>query len=193
MTFAQTDSEPFSNMYKGIALKVLFTRSITPPPWKVLSFLYTCTSKFRLFGNSSGVSMDLSTFELLWYQDFLLQGKRIAGVILPLMPFMLIDINLPLIILCLVVSCWNVTLFLGLFWWFSNNLFSMLMTDMFSKKESEKFIISHVGHIHVADVVCTCSSIYSLAWMPEHLLCTQLLQLSHLTAGSLCFTITLHK
>ena len=28
-------------------------------------------------------------------------------------------------------------------------MFSMLMTDVFSKKESEKFIISHVGHVHV--------------------------------------------
>lgn len=61
----------------------------------------------------------------------------------------------------------------------------MLMTDVFSKKESEKFIISHVGHIHVAYVVY--SSLYAFAWMPEHLLCTQLLQLSHITAGSLFF------
>jgi hypothetical protein len=32
MIFAQTDSEPFSRLYNGIELYVLFTSKITPPP-----------------------------------------------------------------------------------------------------------------------------------------------------------------
>ena len=62
-TFTQTDSESFSSSVMGICELSLWISNITPPPSRVLSFLYT------LFGQDSGKSseadMELSIFCLL--------------------------------------------------------------------------------------------------------------------------------
>ena len=59
-TFTQTDSESFSSSVMGICEISLWMSNITPPPSRVLSFLYT------LYGqdsrNNSEVDIELSIF-----------------------------------------------------------------------------------------------------------------------------------
>ena len=59
-TFTQTDSESFSSSVMGICEISLWISNITPPPSRVLSFLYTLYGQDS--GNNSEVDMELSIF-----------------------------------------------------------------------------------------------------------------------------------
>ena len=58
MQLTQTDSESFSSSVIGICEISLWISNITPPPSRVLSFLYTLYGQDS--GNSSEVDMELS-------------------------------------------------------------------------------------------------------------------------------------
>ena len=59
-TFTQTDTESFSSSVIGICEISLWISNITPPPSRVLSFLYTLYGEDS--GDSSEVDMELSIF-----------------------------------------------------------------------------------------------------------------------------------
>ena len=189
-TFTQIDSESFSSSVMGICEISLWISNITPPPSRVLSFLYTLYGQDS--GNNSEVDMELSIFvswiATIWGWWKSRKANNSSFLPLILLMFMLTNFN-PVINLFLSEPVWEA--FVPLPFANGSNLFSFSKFNWSAKNESEKLKKSHFGQIQVQFVFSTES--YSDSVISEHLLWIHISNLSHWTALWPYRTAPLHR
>ena len=184
-TLTQTDSELFSSSDKGMCGMSLWIRSITPPPWRFLSFqnmLYGHVS-----GNNSEVAIELSIF-VSWIATVwgLWTSRKVNKSIFFTPNTIYIQANefQSTKRVCLIRAVWRNPVIVFLFFSFvsGSNLFWFTRYNWSSptKKESEKLKNSHFGQIHIQPDFNTFS--YSSSVMNEQSLWIHNSQPSHWTA-----------